>query len=79
MKKVIGKLKDLQAKQKRKRELREMDWLWDLFFGYCFDAFPPSVRLTYEREKIVECTKDQHSELLSMMDGYAQENGISMK
>lgn len=79
MKKIIGKLQELYVKQKRKRQLREMDRTWNWFFGYCFDAFPPSVRLTYEKEEIVNGSKDQRNELLSMINGYAQENGFSMK
>lgn len=79
MKKIIGKLEDLYAKQKRKRELRELDRMWDLFFGYCFDAFPPSVRLSYEQKEIVNKTKEQRGELVSMMKGYAQDNGVSIK
>lgn len=79
MNKIIGKLKELHAKQKRKRELREMDRMWDLFFGYCFDAFPPSVRLTYTREEIKNKTRNGRGELQSMMKNYAQNNGVVMK
>ena len=72
MRKVINKLKDFWAKQKRKMELRALDAQWEMMFGYCFDAFPPSFRLTHTQEEIKQCTEEYCSNLRIIAENYKQ-------